>query len=108
MSPNAKYVGRPTKWGNPYRIMIEVNGVMQLDRATSIRRYDDWLKGRLAANPTFLDELKGKDLACFCPLDKACHADVLLKYLERAEDCDHDCKKCPSKAVCVASPFRGM
>lgn len=24
-------------------------------------------------------ELKGKNLACFCPLDEPCHADVLLK-----------------------------
>ena len=23
-------------------------------------------------------ELRGKNLACFCPLDKPCHADVLL------------------------------
>lgn len=24
-------------------------------------------------------ELRGKNLACFCPLDKPCHADVLLR-----------------------------
>lgn len=24
-------------------------------------------------------ELRGKDLACWCPLDKPCHADVLLE-----------------------------
>lgn len=26
-----------------------------------------------------LDDLRGRDLACWCPLDRACHADVLLK-----------------------------
>lgn len=26
-----------------------------------------------------LDELRGKDLACWCPLDQPCHADVLLE-----------------------------
>jgi len=26
-----------------------------------------------------LPELRGKDLACWCPLDKPCHADVLLE-----------------------------
>jgi len=24
-------------------------------------------------------ELKGKDLACWCPLDKECHADILIE-----------------------------
>jgi len=24
-------------------------------------------------------ELRGKDLACWCPLDQPCHADVLLE-----------------------------
>lgn len=27
--------------------------------------------------------LRGKDLACFCPLDSACHADVLLEIANR-------------------------
>jgi hypothetical protein len=26
-----------------------------------------------------LSELRGKDLACWCPLDQPCHADVLLE-----------------------------
>lgn len=26
-----------------------------------------------------LPELRGKNLACYCPLDKPCHADVLLE-----------------------------
>jgi hypothetical protein len=26
-----------------------------------------------------LHKLKGKNLACFCPLDKPCHADTLLR-----------------------------
>jgi hypothetical protein len=28
--------------------------------------------------------LKGKDLACWCSLDKPCHADVLLEFLKEA------------------------
>ncbi|MEM7046059.1 MAG: DUF4326 domain-containing protein [Pseudomonadota bacterium] len=30
-----------------------------------------------------LEELRGKDLACWCPLDKPCHADVLIKLANR-------------------------
>jgi hypothetical protein len=28
----------------------------------------------------FLSPLRGKDLGCWCPLNLACHADVLLKW----------------------------
>jgi hypothetical protein len=30
-----------------------------------------------------LPELRGKDLMCWCPLDKPCHADVLLELANR-------------------------
>ncbi|MFH1264564.1 MAG: DUF4326 domain-containing protein [Planctomycetota bacterium] len=36
----------------------------------------------LPPRPT-LDELRGKDLACFCPPDQPCHADVLLELANR-------------------------
>jgi Domain of unknown function (DUF4326) len=68
----AVVVTRPTKWGNPHPL--------ELGRAEAIRRYrEDLLAGRL--NVTVADvkrELRGRDLACYCPLDEPCHADVLL------------------------------
>lgn len=30
--------------------------------------------------------LRGRDLACWCPLDQPCHADVLLELANRLED----------------------
>jgi hypothetical protein len=73
---NAVYVGRPTKYGNPFKD----DGYHTRDYL--LRKYRYWLICRLHENPYFLDELKGKDLACWCPLDKSCHADVILKFLE--------------------------
>jgi hypothetical protein len=32
-----------------------------------------------------LSELKGYDLACVCDLNQLCHADILLKKLEKLE-----------------------
>lgn len=65
------YIGRPSKWGNPYR--IGQNG----SREEVIELYRQYLHRRkdlLAC----LHELRGKDLVCFCaPLD--CHGDILLK-----------------------------
>jgi len=79
MPPNTVYVGRPTKWGNPWKVACPDD---EEQRAEAIRFYELHLKNKLKQDPHFLDSLKGKDLACFCPLDKPCHADILLKFLE--------------------------
>jgi hypothetical protein len=46
-----------------------------------VRRYrDDLLAGRLAITVEHVrSELRGRDLACYCPLDEPCHADVLIE-----------------------------
>lgn len=70
--PNdAVYVGRPSKWGNPYLIGSHGN------REECVDKFRDYIKG----NPALLKalgELKGKNLVCWCA-PKACHADVLLE-----------------------------
>ena len=71
---NAVYVGRPTKWGNPYELANHT-------RDTCLILYASWLLSSMLADKHFLDALRGKDLACWCPLDYRCHADVLLKVL---------------------------
>jgi hypothetical protein len=68
---NAVYVGRPTKWGNPFRIGPDGT------RAEVIAKHKAWLMAqpKLLAQ---LGELRGKDLVCYCaPLP--CHADILLE-----------------------------
>jgi len=69
----AVVVTRPTKWGNPHPL--------SLGREEAVRRYrSDLLAGRLAVNVDDVRrELVGRDLACYCPLDASCHADVLLE-----------------------------
>jgi hypothetical protein len=70
-------VTRPTKWGNPHPL--------SLGRAEAVRRYrDDLLAGRLAVTVDDVErELRDRDLACYCPLDEPCHADVLLEVANR-------------------------
>ena len=68
----AVYVGRPTKWGNPF--VVGVHGV----QGECVRLYEQWLKEQPALIEQARRELKGKDLVCWCsPL--ACHADVLAR-----------------------------
>lgn len=81
MPPNTVYVGRPTRFGNPYRTAGEFQGWLN----DHFRRSDG--KPALAARRArLLDsvrELRGKNLACWCPLDQPCHADVLLELANR-------------------------
>jgi hypothetical protein len=79
LNPNAVYVGRPTKWGNPYKLTE-----YSLDLA--LFYYEIWLKEQLKKDPNFLKQLVGKDLVCFCPLDKSCHADILMDYCKKEEE----------------------
>ena len=81
MPEGAVYVGRPTKWGNPYRVGAEPydgDGGQTLEEALYAYRH-------LTVPHLPVAELRGKDLACWCPLvDKdghpvPCHADVLLE-----------------------------
>jgi len=70
-------VARPTKWGNPFPFGTDDVP----DRAASVAKYREWIMRpeqaelRAAAR----DELAGKPLACYCPLDGPCHADVLIE-----------------------------
>jgi hypothetical protein len=68
----AVYVGRPSKWGNPY--LIGEHG----DRDEVIRRFEEHLL-RTPDLMAALPELRGRDLVCWCA-PKPCHADVLMRY----------------------------
>ncbi len=76
MPEGVVYVGRPTRWGNPY----PVTSVTHLE--DSLVLYRAWLKEKVERDPLFLEPLKGKDLACWCRLDSPCHADILLEMLK--------------------------
>ncbi len=68
------YIGRPSKWGNPF----EIGGCGT--RKEVIAAYRDWIKTKpelLAALP----ELAGRNLVCFCA-PKPCHGDVLADLVE--------------------------
>ena len=75
MPPNTVYVGRPSKWGNPFNgeDAVELFEKYVLKRMKS----DKGINGFKLS----LKELRGKNLACWCPLDKPCHADILLEII---------------------------
>lgn len=76
MPANTVYVGRPTKWGNPFRVGRDGTAVECVDK------YRQKIGGNIWTTPNNRDikeDLRGKDLACWCPLSVPCHADVLLE-----------------------------
>ena len=68
-------VGRPTRWGNPFRPGIDG------DAARCVAAYRRaLLAGELAVTVADVRrQLAGHDLACWCPPERPCHADVLLE-----------------------------
>lgn len=108
MPSNAVYVGRPTKWGNPFALGDKITPdspfwpyllmtvpeearthrwafLSILDRGTAVDAYAWWLYEQPDLMLAAEEELGGHDLVCWCPLTDAtgqsvaCHADVLLE-----------------------------
>ena len=66
--PYDVYVGRPSKWGNPF-----VRGV-DGTRSEVIKKHAEWI----VTSPLMADihELRGKRLGCWCA-PRSCHGDIL-------------------------------
>ena len=93
MPENTIYVGRPTKWGNPFL-------VSELGAKEAVLRYREcilnnamvyrWID-EIQASIEFdrfkwmsenIKTLQGKNLACFCSISCECHADTLLELCQ--------------------------
>jgi hypothetical protein len=78
MPEGAVYVGRPTRWGNPFAIGApHPRHRRPMTRDEAIELYAANIDDEFAA--AVRDELRGKDLVCWCAPDERCHADVLLQ-----------------------------
>lgn len=90
MPEGAVYVGRGSKWGNPWRV-----GQIVKVETPSLNTLEWWLHREFLITPELAvalyraaftpdadlirTELAGKDLTCWCPLSAPCHGDVLLE-----------------------------
>ncbi len=71
LPPNAVYVDRRSKWGNPFILENEC------DRDFVCDEYEKYLLGNVVLLSQ-LEELRGKDLVCWCH-PKRCHGHTLLR-----------------------------
>ncbi len=85
MPANTVYVGRPTKWGNPWPVTPPSKRLHGVGEDFYYRRAVDeflfWIAQEEQAElrADIRQELKGKNLACWCKEGMPCHADLLLK-----------------------------
>ena len=81
MPDNTVYVGRPTKWGNPYTI-AEMGS-----HDDAVCKFEEMLVEGLEdsypMDEEIIRELRGKNLACWCSLKSPCHADILLEIANK-------------------------
>lgn len=118
MPAGVVFVGRPTRWGNPFRAHfgsvvgpdwfelkerhlargINATGGTALysshsNPAAAVEHAVDLFRARLEVLERdkhdeyleWLEPLRGHDLACWCPLDMPCHADLLLIAANRGD-----------------------
>lgn len=83
-------VDRRSKWGNPFKVepAFEGDGIrfpevtaetaVALFRERWERSISQWLSTRET-----LEQLRGKNLACWCKPGEPCHADVLLELANK-------------------------
>ena len=72
--PYDVYIGRPSKWGNPFEIGKDGT------RKDVLKKYKNYILSNIDLYNS-LYELKGKVLGCWCkPL--GCHGDVLVELIE--------------------------
>ena len=104
MPEDAVYVGRPGPFGNPFPVDIYgqekavdlfrrwLTGNMSMNELSGLSRYQEGsmvLECRIMVKK--IPRLRGKNLACWCSLETACHADVLLEIAN--PEISFDCRK---------------
>ena len=67
------YIGRGSKWGNPFHMKSEDQ------RGEVIEKYEDYARKKFSKDE--LSSLVGKRLGCFCKPRK-CHGDILVKLID--------------------------
>ncbi len=94
MPDNTVKIDRTTPYGNPFEVFesdtgwsikgpeFARSGLSSKTEASTIavEAYRVWAEAGNAPHP---GALRGKNLACWCPLDGACHGDVLLELANR-------------------------
>lgn len=75
------YIGRPSKWGNPFRMRDKSDE----ERKRVISQYEEWLFQQPKLMTAIREELAGKRLGCWCA-PKPCHGDILAMFADMDDE----------------------
>ena len=73
-----------SKWANPYKV-----GKNHYTLKKSLKLYKKYLINNLLKENN-IEELRGKNLGCFCDKNNKCHVDVLINQLNRTDENEDD------------------
>jgi hypothetical protein len=82
------YIGRPSKWGNPYShldstVLAGKHAKFKVEtQEEAIQKFEEWIQTQPELLEAAKKELRGKILGCWCS-PKSCHGDVLLKIVNQ-------------------------
>lgn len=88
---NTLCVDRTTRWGNPFHTHGDGS---PMEPALAAHLFEDQLSSAggyvsarfgLVTVAMIQEHLRGKNLACWCPLSAPCHGDVLLRWASGEE-----------------------
>lgn len=89
LPPGAVKVDRSTKFGNPFRADRPSPLLLRSGAKTAAEAFRMWLKGEGGLEHEYpekrriilasLEELRGKDIACWCKPSDECHGDAYLE-----------------------------
>jgi len=80
------YIGRPSKWGNPFSHKDATLAQFKVaTREEAIARYTEWLLGQNYLLEVLKTELRGKVLGCWCS-PQACHGEILAALANEDSD----------------------
>jgi Domain of unknown function (DUF4326) len=91
--PKTRYCGRGTMYANGYKIgEPDWETGKPMTREDVLKRFRGLLQSLISLNgwewfvDYYLRPLMEYDhLSCFCPLDKSCHVDIWIEYLEKVK-----------------------
>jgi hypothetical protein len=80
------YIGRPSKWGNPFSHKEGTKAEFVVaTRDEAVEKYREWINNQPELIEQAKKELTGKVIACWCkPL--ACHGDILAEICDGTQD----------------------
>jgi len=88
LPPNSVSVARPHKHGNPFVVGWHVECwtekvCLVKNSQDAVDFYRAFATKKLRDDPHWFDDVRGKNVSCFCKVGEPCHADVILELANK-------------------------